>query len=90
MYLKNSTFCFCKKTPIPLLTERSLKMAKAKAKVTIENRQNEVRIPAGTRMLIRRCCEATLQTENFPEPAEIDVSFVDNEQIHELNLQFRH
>ncbi|MCQ2405114.1 MAG: rRNA maturation RNase YbeY [Clostridia bacterium] len=64
-------------------------MAKAKAKVTIENKQKVVAIPSGTRMLIRRCCEATLQTENFPELAEIDVSFVDNEQIHELNLQFR-
>ncbi len=64
-------------------------MAKAKAKVTIENRQTVVSVPAGTRLLIRRCCEATLQTENFPEPAVIDVSFVDNEQIRELNAQFR-
>ena len=64
-------------------------MAKAKAKVTIENKQKVVSIPAGTRLLIRRCCEATLQNENFPEPAEIDVSFVDNEQIHALNLEFR-
>ncbi len=64
-------------------------MAKAKAKVTIENQQKVVRVPAGTRLLIRRCCEATLQNENFPEPAAIDVSFVDNARIHELNLQFR-
>ena len=64
-------------------------MAKAKAKVNIENQQKTVRVPAGTRLLIRRCCEATLQNENFPEPAVIDVSFVDNARIHELNLQFR-
>ena len=64
-------------------------MAKAKAKVIIENKQTAVSIPTGTRMLIRRCCEATLQTENFPENAIIDVSFVDDEQIRELNRQFR-
>ena len=64
-------------------------MAKAKAKVIIENKQTAVSIPAGTRMLIRRCCEATLQTENFPENAIVDVSFVDDEQIRDLNRQFR-
>ena len=64
-------------------------MAKAKAKVTIENKQKAVAVPTGTRMLIRRCCEATLQNEGFPELAAIDVSFVDDAQIHELNREFR-
>ena len=60
-----------------------------KVKVIISNRQKEVKIPTGLRMLVRRCCIAVLQTENFPHPAEISVTFVNNEQIHELNLEYR-
>ena len=40
-------------------------------------------------MLIRRCCHAVLQYEGFPYPAEISVSFVNNEQIREMNRQYR-
>ena len=63
---------------------------KAKSvKVYITNRQKEVKIPTGMRLLVRRCCNATLVCENFPYDAEISVSFVDNEQIHELNAKYR-
>ena len=40
-------------------------------------------------MLIRRCCNAVLQAEKFGSDAEVSVSFVDNERIHELNAQYR-
>jgi len=60
-----------------------------KVKVIISNRQKEVKIPTGLRMLVRRCCIAVLQTENFPHSAEISVTFVNNEQIHELNREYR-
>ncbi len=60
-----------------------------KIRVIISNRQKQVKIPTGLRMLIRRCCHAVLLLENFPDSAEISVSFVDNEQIHEMNLQYR-
>lgn len=60
-----------------------------KIRVIISNRQKAVKIPTGLRMLIRRCCHAVLQMEQFPDPAEISVTFVDNEQIHEMNLQYR-
>ena len=63
---------------------------KAKSvKVYITNRQKEVKIPTGMRLLVRRCCNAALVCENFPYDAEISVSFVDNEQIHELNAKYR-
>ena len=55
----------------------------------ISNRQKQVRIPTGVRMLIRRCCHAVLQLEDFPDSAEISVSFVDNDQIKEMNRQYR-
>lgn len=60
-----------------------------KIRVIISNRQKQVKIPTGLRMLIRRCCHAVLQMEQFPDSAEISVSFVDNEQIREMNRQYR-
>ena len=59
-------------------------------KVVITNRQKDVKIPSGIRLLIRRCCPAVLATEGFEGPAEVSVSFVNNEQIRELNNEFRH
>ena len=60
-----------------------------KVRVIIDNRQKAVKIPTGLRMLVRRCCNAVLRMENFSEPAEISVTFVDNKQIQELNKQYR-
>ncbi len=60
-----------------------------KVKVIISNRQNVVKIPTGIRLLVRRCCNAALRLENFSEDAEISVSFVDNDEIRQLNKQHR-
>ena len=60
-----------------------------KIKVIITNDQKEVKIPTGVRMLVRRCCNAVLTFEDFCEPAEISVTFVDDERIHELNKMHR-
>lgn len=60
-----------------------------KIRVIISNTQKQVKIPTGLRMLIRRCCHAVLLMEGFQDSAEISVSFVDNEQIREMNRQYR-
>lgn len=60
-----------------------------KLKVYISDNQKKVKIPSGLRLLIRRCCNAALASENFEGSAEINVTFVDNEQIRELNLNYR-
>lgn len=60
-----------------------------KVKVIISDEQKEITVPRGIRMLIRRCCNAVLQSEKFGSDAEVSVSFVDNERIHELNAQYR-
>ena len=60
-----------------------------KIKVIITNDQNTVKVPSGLRLLIRRCCNAVLLMEDFGDSAEISVRFVDNEQIKELNSEFR-
>jgi probable rRNA maturation factor len=58
-------------------------------KVSINNRQAAVKIPSGTRLLIRRCCNAVLKNENFHHPAEVSVSFVDNAEICRMNKEYR-
>ena len=60
-----------------------------KVKVIIDNRQREVKIPTGIRLLIRRCCNAVLQLEHFEGDAEVSVSFVDEEEIRKLNSKHR-
>ena len=60
-----------------------------KIRVIIDNKQKDVKIPTGLRMLVRRCCNAVLRMEKFAAPAEISVTFVNNAQIQELNKQYR-
>ena len=60
-----------------------------KIKVIISNDQKEVKIPTGMRLLIRRCCNAVLTYEGLQGPAEISLRFVDEDEIHALNLQYR-
>ena len=57
--------------------------------VSISNKQKAVKIPTGIRLLVRRCCSAVLTMEDFQGAAEVSVSFVDNEQIKQLNNEFR-
>lgn len=64
-------------------------MKENKIRVIITNNQKAVKIPTGLRMLIRRCCHAVLELEKFSEPAEISVTFSDNEQIRSINSQYR-
>lgn len=58
-------------------------------KVNITDKQKKIKLPTGTRLLVRKACIATLEEENFIDPAEIDVSFVTDDQIKELNANFR-
>ncbi|MBQ7603549.1 MAG: rRNA maturation RNase YbeY [Clostridia bacterium] len=60
-----------------------------KIKVMIRDEQKTVRVPAGVRLLIRRCCHAVLQLEKFEGSAQISVCFTDNEGIRAMNRQFR-
>ncbi|NLP26501.1 MAG: rRNA maturation RNase YbeY [Clostridiales bacterium] len=61
----------------------------SKLKVYIKNNQSEVKLPVGIRLLIRRCCQAVLSTENFDKDAEVSVSFVSNKEIMKLNKIYR-
>ena len=60
-----------------------------KIKVIITNKQKDVKIPTGLRMLIRRCCNAVLKMEEFQGSVEVSVTLVNNAQIKELNSIYR-
>lgn len=59
----------------------------ALAIVSISNEQNVIQ--ADFDKLICRCCQATLDFENFSHDAEISVMLTDNATIHELNRDYR-
>ena len=61
-----------------LMKEEQKKMS---VKVNISVKQKQIKLPAGTKLLIRKSCTATLEYEGFVEPAEIDVSLVNDEMI---------
>ncbi len=60
-----------------------------KLKVYISNRQDDVKIPTGIRMLIRRCCHAVIDCEKFGGDVEVSVSFVSEKEIKDLNKLHR-
>lgn len=66
--------------------KRSKKLEKIKVNISDKK---ESKIPSGLRILIRRACLAVLTHEDFPLPAEVEVSFVTKEEIKQLNYEFR-
>ena len=60
-----------------------------KIRVNIDDRQKTVKMPTGMRMIVRRTCNAVLKMEQFEGPAEVNVIFVDNDMIHDINLKQR-
>ncbi len=62
---------------------------KMKIKVNITNSQKKAKLPVGIKLLVRKACTATLVEENFTDNAEVEVTFVDDEQIKEYNKEYR-
>lgn len=58
-------------------------------KIDFNNSQKKIKVPTGVKMLVRRCCVAVLESEHIDGAVEVSVSFVDNDQIHSLNRQYR-
>lgn len=58
-------------------------------KVIITDEQKKVKLPTGTRLLIRKACIATLKMEGFEDSAEINVTLVNDDMIKEMNKKFR-
>lgn len=64
-------------------------MSRNKLKVYITDMQKDLSIPTGIRLLIRKCCHAVLKSEEMEGSFEVSVSFLNNEQIRQLNNDYR-
>ena len=60
-----------------------------KYKVYITNDQKIIPTDRALYALIRRAIKAALEFEDFQRECEVSVTLVDNEQIHEMNLEAR-
>lgn len=59
-------------------------------KVNISLKQKKIKLPTGTRLLIRKACNATLNFEGMVDDNfEVDVSIVNDDMIKEMNKEFR-
>lgn len=61
----------------------------SKVKLYFSNHQKNTELPKGLRTLIRKCCEEALSEEQIEDDAEVNLTVVDNEEIHRLNLEYR-
>lgn len=57
--------------------------------VLFDNRQDKIKIQKSTEDLLEKVIETSLKMENMSLDYEISVSFVTNDEIRELNSQFR-
>lgn len=60
-----------------------------KVALIFDNRQNKSEITVQLKNKLRRVCKTALENEGFDGLFEISLTFVDNEQIRELNRDFR-
>ena len=57
--------------------------------VDFKDEQEYLEVRAAMRSLVRKAIFNTLAYEGFPKDVEVSVTFTDNEQIKELNAQYR-
>ena len=57
--------------------------------VIITNEQDKLDIPEDWEEKMEHVVAVCLKEEEIPEKAQVDLLFVDNDQIHEMNLEYR-
>ncbi len=58
-------------------------------RIYFSNEQEKIKVTYAVKILIRSAITETLALENFDRNAQVSVTFVDNEGIHEINRKFR-
>ena len=58
-------------------------------KVNITDNQKRIKMPTGTRLLIRKACTETVKLEGCEECAEVNVTWGNDEMRREMNRQYR-
>ncbi len=62
---------------------------KMNLRIYFDNHQDAISLSYRLKMLVRAAVEATLDYEQYGNPCEVSVTFVDNNEIHEMNKKFR-
>ena len=62
---------------------------KMNLRIYFDNHQDKLPLAYRLKMLVREAVEATLDYEQYGNPCEVSVSFVDNAEIRDLNKKFR-
>ena len=62
---------------------------KMNLRIYFDNHQDKLPLTYRLKMLVREAIEATLDYEQYGNPCEVSVSFVDNAEIRDLNKKFR-
>ena len=62
---------------------------KMNLRIYFDNHQDKLALTYRLKMLVREAIEATLDYEQYGNPCEVSVTFVDNEEIRDLNKKFR-
>ncbi len=60
-----------------------------KDKITVTDKYKKDFVSTEAKTLVRKACRAALKYEKFEKPAQIDVTFVDDIKIREINREFR-
>ncbi len=58
-------------------------------RIFFSNEQEKIKVTYATKILIRSAIVETLALEGFERNAQVSVTFVDNEGIHQINRKFR-
>lgn len=58
-------------------------------KVNFSNRQRKTSLPSNTKELVVSAIEASLLVENFKDDSEVNVTFVSDKKIKQINNEFR-
>jgi len=58
-------------------------------KINITNNYKKEKLPKNARTLVRKAVKAVLLCEKFSDNAEVEVTFVSDEEIREMNAEFR-
>ena len=62
---------------------------KMNLRIYFDNHQDKLPLTYRLKMLVREAIETTLDYEQYGNPCEVSVSFVDNAEIRDLNKKFR-
>ena len=57
--------------------------------VTLENNQDEIQVPEELEATLKKAMDIVAEKENLRDNAEVDITLVDLDEIHELNKQYR-